>query len=225
MVCINCAARNEELTARRANNQTYLSKSTDAWTTGAAVFRRWCPSQPRSGGWAAGAAGASYLFTTAHLQGELCTVFVTLTSKTQLSEQAVRAIEGFRLLLRVGKKRQKKTQVLVLGSVQTWQQCGRQRGKMHHKDGRVRPLHRFLSGKLHLSFSRLRVARYFANSQKCGPADTDDWWALGGGGEQGFGVEMIKPDVVWCGAGMGNEERRWRSWCCPLASLSISKLA
>lgn len=26
----------------------------------------------------------------------------------------------------------------------------------------------------HLSFPRLRVARYFANSQKCGPADTDD---------------------------------------------------
>lgn len=124
-----------------------------------------------------------YLFTTPYLQGERSTVsftFFLIFSTTQPTKQVVGVISGLSLLLKVGKKKKKRqnnSNSWFFGTVQTWQQRGRQRDKMHHKDERVwRVLgrRRFLSGKLHLSFSRLRVARYFANSQKCGPPDTDD---------------------------------------------------
>lgn len=47
---------------------------------------------------------------------------------------------------------------------------------------------RFLSGKIHSSFSRLCVTAYFGNEKDCGNDDTKDWWGAIGGW-------MVKPDV------------------------------
>lgn len=72
---------------------------------------------------------------------------------------------------------------------------------------------RFLSGKLHSSFSRLRVMAYFASSQKCGKVDTEDWWGVGGG----LGRRWSNQMWGWGGQpGEGHEVIHYPQWQYPL---------
>lgn len=62
-------------------------------------------------------------------------------------------------------------------NVETWQwgkESEKWIGKMSERVGCLLNHRRFLTGKVHSSFSRLRVTAYSANSQKCGNDDTED---------------------------------------------------
>lgn len=96
MVRINCAARNEELTAWTVNNQTFadlpkqIHGSLDYRGSHLDVVMSFTATVRRMSSWSSWL--GSYVFTTPYLQGERSTVSLSLIfSKTQLT-QVVRAI-------------------------------------------------------------------------------------------------------------------------------------